>query len=84
MVQLESTNPELYELIKNNTEEFLSIVGLTTRPQIELTPQEESDIKELCELGFADGDVIEAYISCDKNKDLAASCLFENYQSKFS
>jgi uncharacterized ubiquitin-like protein YukD len=85
MQQLESSNPELHELIRNNTEEFLNLVGLrlAPRPEIELTSQEETDVKELCELGFPPEDVIEAYIACDKKKDLAASYLFENYQQNF-
>ena len=85
MLQLERQNPELYELIKANTEEFLSLVGLrlAARPQIELSEIEEADVKELCGLGFSPEDVIEAYIACDKNKELAASYLFENYQQVF-
>jgi Holliday junction resolvasome RuvABC DNA-binding subunit len=85
MQQLETQNPELYELIKNNTDEFLNLVGLrlASRPEIELSSQEETDVKELCELGFATEDVVEAYVACDKNKELAASYLFENYQQNF-
>lgn len=85
MTELESTNPELFELIRNNTEEFLSLVGLRMerRPAIELSSQEESDIKDLCELGFTEDDVLEAYLACDKKKDVAASYLFENFPSRF-
>ena len=84
MNQLQASNPELYELIKSNTEEFLGIVGLTAAPQVELLPQEEADIKELAELGYHEDDVVEAYITCDKNKELAASYLLENYQPKLN
>ena len=82
MEQLASTNPELYELIKNNLDEFLDVVGLRRRPaqQVEISEAEQADIKELCELGFDPQDVLEAYLACDKNKELAASYLFENYQ----
>lgn len=83
MAQLRENNPELYDLISSNTEEFLSLVGLTARPQIQLAAEEEADIKELCELGFEEDDVLEAYLTCDKNKELAASYLFENYQPRF-
>lgn len=82
MEQLASSNPELYELIKNNLDEFLDVVGLRRRPaqQVEISEAEQADIKELCELGFDPQDVLEAYLACDKNKELAASYLFENYQ----
>jgi UV excision repair protein RAD23 len=82
MTQLEQTNPELGELIKNNLDEFLHVVGLRRRPQhrLEISEDEQADIKELCELGFDPQDVLEAYLACDKNKDMAASYLFENHQ----
>jgi Holliday junction resolvasome RuvABC DNA-binding subunit len=85
MAQLATGNPELYALINSNMDEFLSLVGLRreTGPRIEISQQEEADIRELCMLGFEEEDAIEAYIACDKNKELAASYLFENYQQKF-
>lgn len=86
MSQMAVSNPELYELIRNHTEEFLNLVGLRMAPRenIEITQQEEADIRELCQLGFSEEDAIEAYIACDKNKELAASYLFENYQQQFN
>lgn len=85
MTQLSVSNPELYQLIKTNLDEFLALVGLRRSPdeQVEISQGEQTDIKELCELGFDEDDVLEAYLACDKNKELAASYLFENCQQKF-
>lgn len=85
MSQLSTSNPELFNLIKSNLDEFLAVIGLRRSPeeQVEISQSEQSDVKELCELGFDEDDVLEAYLACDKNKELAASYLFENFQQRF-
>jgi UV excision repair protein RAD23 len=47
---------------------------------ISLTEQELDDIKRLQDLGFSQRDALEAYLICDKNENMAANLLFENYQ----
>ncbi|OMJ76229.1 hypothetical protein SteCoe_24450 [Stentor coeruleus] len=47
---------------------------------ISLTPQEQEEVKRLMELGFSKHDALEAYLSCDKNEEMAGSLLIENYQ----
>ena len=97
--QLQQGNPELYNLIVNNQDQFMrlleqqsapridpSLVAGLPRPppprgtQIVLTLEEQQSIKNLIELGFSRDDVLEAFLSCDKNESLAANLLFENYQ----
>lgn len=42
-----------------------------------MTPEEKADIEEIISLGFDKNDALEAYISCDKNKELAINYLFD-------
>ena len=60
------------------------VAGLPRPPPggvvISLSPEEQQSIKNLMELGFSKDDAVEAFFSCDKNEEQAASLLFENYQ----
>ncbi|EGR31882.1 uv excision repair protein, putative, partial [Ichthyophthirius multifiliis] len=48
-----------------------------SRNAIQVTPEEKADIDEIVSLGFDKNDALEAYISCDKNKELAINYLFD-------
>jgi Ubiquitin family/XPC-binding domain/UBA/TS-N domain len=82
IVQLESTNPELYDLINENKKEFIELIrGRDTESdQLQLTRQEFTDVKELMALGFSAQDCLEAYLGCGKNKEAAANLLFSGFQ----
>ena len=45
--------------------------------QINITEEERNDINELMSLGFTENEVIQVYYACNKNKEQAASMLFE-------
>ena len=78
IVQLKTTNPELFDLIDRNKREFIELVrGRDSESdQLQLTKEEFRDVKELMALGFSAQDSLEAYLSCGKNKEVAANYLF--------
>lgn len=87
--QLIQENPEQFVsmLMGNGVDDDLlgqSIIGGNTDEdegeegsvRIAITPEEESAINRLCELGFDRNMVIQVYFACDKNEELAADVLF--------
>lgn len=84
MTQIQQTNPDLFSLISQNLNEFVQVLrGSRTAPSgpaIQLTTQEEADVRDLISLGFSSGDALQAYLSCNRSKEMAANLLFENFE----
>ncbi|CCF58207.1 hypothetical protein KAFR_0E00530 [Kazachstania africana CBS 2517] len=51
----------------------------TEAPSLDLTEDDEQAISRLCELGFERTLVIQVYFACDKNEEIAANMLFNDY-----
>ncbi|KAK8019297.1 UV excision repair protein Rad23 [Apiospora arundinis] len=84
--QLGAGNPQLAQLISQNPNQFLQLLGEDADDDAALPPgaqaisvtEEERDaIERLTRLGFSQEACIQAYFACDKNEELAANLLFD-------
>ncbi|KAK6734683.1 hypothetical protein RB195_018084 [Necator americanus] len=77
--QIAAVNPDLMEVIQNNQDEFLRILNAAPGSAAAQpagggeTEQEAAAIQRIKSLGFrvSDGLIIEAYLACDKNEEMA-------------
>lgn len=91
--ELGKQNPQLLGLIQENHAEFLQLINepvdvsegdLFDQPDqdmphaISVTPAEQEAIERLEAMGFDRALVIEAFLACDRNEQLAANYLLEN------
>ncbi|KAI7731411.1 hypothetical protein M8C21_011522 [Ambrosia artemisiifolia] len=91
--ELGKQNPQLLGLIQENHAEFLQLInepvdasegdlfdqGDQEMPHaISVTPAEQEAIERLEAMGFDRTLVIEAFLACDRNEELAANFLLEN------
>lgn len=88
--ELGQANPDMLELINENQDAFFNIIndtsplpggnneGLAAEQTIQVTPAESEAIERLMALGFDRYMVLEAYLACDKNEELAANYLVDN------
>lgn len=92
--QLAAGNPQLASLISSSPEAFLQLLaeggdedeeggmGEGILPpgsqRIQVTPEENAAIERLCNLGFDQQMVLQAYFACDKNEEVAANYLLEH------
>ncbi|KAL1930735.1 hypothetical protein VTP01DRAFT_10897 [Rhizomucor pusillus] len=92
--QIGQSNPDLLRLINADPQGFLQALMEGTEGAedeeggmppgshvIQVTPEEQEAIQRLEALGFPRQAVIEAYLACDKNEELAANYLFDNAHS---
>ncbi|KAK3827683.1 MAG: UV excision repair protein RAD23 [Benniella sp.] len=93
LFQLGQSNPQMLQLINQNQQAFLQLLNEGYEdPQeggnpdqlppgvnaIYVTQEEREAIQRLESLGFEHRAVVEAFIACDRDEQLAANYLFEN------
>ncbi|KAL4584646.1 hypothetical protein LXL04_009252 [Taraxacum kok-saghyz] len=91
--ELGKQNPQLLGLIQENHAEFLQLINEPVDASegdlfdqadqemphaISVTPEEQEAIERLEAMGFDRTLVIEAFLACDRNEELAANFLLEN------
>ncbi|KAL5541397.1 hypothetical protein UlMin_043441 [Ulmus minor] len=91
--ELGKQNPQLLRLIQEHHAEFLQLINeplegsegdIFDQPEqdmphaINVTPAEQEAIERLEAMGFERALVIEAFLACDRNEELAANYLLEN------
>eukprot|EP01061_Rhynchopus_euleeides_P009250 TRINITY_DN18384_c0_g1_i1.p1 TRINITY_DN18384_c0_g1~~TRINITY_DN18384_c0_g1_i1.p1 ORF type:complete len:416 (+),score=167.61 TRINITY_DN18384_c0_g1_i1:86-1249(+) len=84
---LRDKDPELFQLIQNNQQEFFRLIqeGIPGQPAappgtrtVTLTPQDRQAIDRLVQLGFSQDAAVQAYVMADRNEEMAANLLFDS------
>lgn len=75
---LSESDPATFEAIRSHQEEFINMLNVPLLPETteSLTLQEEAAVERLMALGFDRDSVVQVYLACDKNEELAAQLLF--------
>jgi len=86
--QLAAQNPQLAQMFAQSPEALLQLLGVELDEEggelphnahvVSVTEEERAAIQRLEALGFPRQAVLEAYLACDKNEELAANYLFES------
>ncbi|KAL0916718.1 hypothetical protein M5K25_014251 [Dendrobium thyrsiflorum] len=90
--ELSKQNPQLLRLIQEHRAEFLQLINDPVDPEgdlfgqeeeemphaISVTAEEQNAIARLEAMGFDRARVIEAFLACDRNEELAANYLLEH------
>lgn len=91
--ELGKQNPHLLRLIQEHNAEFLQLINEPAEGSegdliddldqdmphaVSITPEEQAAVERLEAMGFDRALVIEAFLACDRNEELAANYLLEN------
>jgi len=84
---LGQANPGLLQLITQNQEEFTRLlfepvdpsqIAVPRQQTVQLNEEEKAALNRLMDLGFDQQAALEAYLTCEKNEELAANYLLEH------
>lgn len=78
LAHLSESDPVTFEAIRSHQQEFISMLNETnaTNMSLPLSTDEEAAIERLMGLGFERETVVQIYLACNKNEELAADMLF--------
>ncbi|GLJ34356.1 hypothetical protein SUGI_0690800 [Cryptomeria japonica] len=85
--ELNRQNPQVLRLIEEQQDEFVRLLNETVEAEeparaihraVILTPEEYEAVQRLEAMGFGHAVVIEAFLACDKNEQLAANYLLDH------
>lgn len=80
LAHLSESDPVTFEAIRSHQEEFISMLN-DTNP-VPLSTDEEAAIERLMGLGFEREIVVQVYLACNKNEELAADMLFSQSEDE--
>ncbi|KAG0200414.1 hypothetical protein BGX28_006515 [Mortierella sp. GBA30] len=87
LIQLGQSNPQMLQLINQNQQAFLQLLNEGNEgddghaggdARIYVTQEEQEAIQRLENLGFDHRTVVEAFLACDRDEQMAANYLFDH------
>lgn len=84
LAHLSESDPVTFEAIRSHQQEFISMLNEanTTNLSLPLSTDEEAAIERLMGLGFERDIVVQVYLACNKNEELAADMLFSQSEDE--
>lgn len=85
LAHLSESDPVTFEAIRSHQQEFISMLNETntaTNLSLPLSTDEEAAIERLMGLGFERETVVQVYLACNKNEELAADMLFSQSEDE--
>lgn len=85
LAHLSESDPMTFEAIRSHQEEFISMLNDTNplhAASVPLSSDEEAAIERLMGLGFEREIVVQVYLACNKNEELAADMLFSQSEDE--
>ncbi|KAH8311786.1 hypothetical protein KR044_008040 [Drosophila immigrans] len=86
LAHLSESDPRTFEAIRSHQDEFIAMLNggspETEAEATQLSGEEEAAVQRLMALGFDRATVLQVYVACDKNEELAADILISQAEDE--